>query len=390
MRRILGKHPSELTVPDLKQLTREGELWRESRFIEYKRQLPAKNSDSVRKFLETVSSFANTQGGLVIFGIKDQQGIPGKLSPLVDFNPDQDVIRLENYTRDHLDPPLTSIRATPIQDDGEDFLVLEIPRSLNGPHAVWMNKEGQYWRRGTGGKYIMDVGELREAFLESDAWLKATEKFRQERVDRIIGARTGGRIENTGPAVLLHILPLGPRHRIDIDSVALDWKSHLVPDLGIASSGTTARHNLNGGLVTVIGDRGGALVQYFRQGGIEVYASLDCYTFGTEGTFLDGRCLQEDLCSWMDKALGWMGCAEIEPPVVVYLSWLNVSNRRLTFRGRSPDAAPGKGFEEVTELQPEVILDDLHENAVPLEDLFAMMWQASGWDKSPVEPEAIG
>ena len=50
----------------------------ESRFLDYKESLP---SDEV-ELLKDVSAFANTQGGAIVYGIREDNTVPTEIAPL--------------------------------------------------------------------------------------------------------------------------------------------------------------------------------------------------------------------------------------------------------------------------------------------------------------------
>jgi predicted HTH transcriptional regulator len=48
----------------------------EGRRIEYKQKLPGRNDADKREFLADISAFANSSGGDLLFGIKEEDGLP--------------------------------------------------------------------------------------------------------------------------------------------------------------------------------------------------------------------------------------------------------------------------------------------------------------------------
>src|SRR5574341_2127742 len=71
---MIPKPLNEIIWQDVQILVKE--KVRESDTIEYKSQLPG-NADSEKiKFLAAVSSFANSVGGDLIFGIEEEAGLP--------------------------------------------------------------------------------------------------------------------------------------------------------------------------------------------------------------------------------------------------------------------------------------------------------------------------
>lgn len=102
---MLGKDLLELNLNDIELLIENGV--RESKRIEYKQTLP-ENSDSGKKeFLADISSFANSGGGDVIYGIACEDGLPTHLVGIETDNIDATVLRYESIIRDGLSPGLT-------------------------------------------------------------------------------------------------------------------------------------------------------------------------------------------------------------------------------------------------------------------------------------------
>src|SRR6185437_7719057 len=96
------------------------------------------------EFLYDVSSFANTAGGDIVFGIGDERDTAGKptgipLPPqgLAQENLSSEILRMENLVRDGIDPRIAGIEWLPIAGfPSGPVLVMRIPRSCIGPHMV--------------------------------------------------------------------------------------------------------------------------------------------------------------------------------------------------------------------------------------------------------------
>src|SRR4029077_19594593 len=178
MATILGKRFGDLTGKDVEKLVAEKR--HEDRHIEYKRQLPSKDpAEAVSKFGESVAPFANTEGGVMLYGVKEVDHVPTEIVGLTDVAEDVENRRLESYAREHIDPAVTNIvpHWHPWKD-GTKLLILEIPRSLVVPHGV----HGTFYGRQTGAKYAMTTHEVRQLFLERDYWEREAEEFRRARV----------------------------------------------------------------------------------------------------------------------------------------------------------------------------------------------------------------
>src|ERR1700752_1975983 len=89
----------------------------ESKTIEYKESLPSNSPEDKREFLADVSSFANAAGGHLIYGIREESGIPVELCSLQNIDADAQILRLENIIRDCIEPriPGVQMQAIPLQ-----------------------------------------------------------------------------------------------------------------------------------------------------------------------------------------------------------------------------------------------------------------------------------
>ena len=95
------------------------------------------NADADKKeFLADVSSFANTAGGDLIFGIEEKQGVPTGNPGLNVADFDLEIRRLESMIGDGIDPRIRqSIRV--VERKGKPaLLVVRVERSWIGPHRV--------------------------------------------------------------------------------------------------------------------------------------------------------------------------------------------------------------------------------------------------------------
>ena len=68
---MIGKALGEVTEADILELKKAGV--HEGTTIEYKREFPSGRDEDKREFLAHVSSFANTDGGDIIFGVNEDR-----------------------------------------------------------------------------------------------------------------------------------------------------------------------------------------------------------------------------------------------------------------------------------------------------------------------------
>lgn len=215
--RLRGKGVGDLTAEDLSALVTAKAP--ESVELEYKVELPGTADSDKKEYLADVSAFANTAGGVLLYGIETERDDDGKdtgiakdISGVVIPNENELRLRLTSIVRDGLDPRLVPDIAMQVIDveGAKQVLAIGVSRSVAGPHAVWFQKTGKFHRRSSAGKYQADTREIRRMFLERESWEEDVRAFR----DRTLGQRVSnaGERELVSLArVILHIVPLGRR-----------------------------------------------------------------------------------------------------------------------------------------------------------------------------------
>lgn len=108
----------------------------EGRDLEYKEALPGGSDSEKKEFLADVSSFANASGGVLLFGIRESEGLPDEVAGVEEIDPDREILRLENLMRDSLDPGIPGASIAALNLDGDCVVLVRVPRSWIGPHMV--------------------------------------------------------------------------------------------------------------------------------------------------------------------------------------------------------------------------------------------------------------
>lgn len=111
--------------------------------LEFKRAnaLSKENADKVTK---TFSAFANSDGGIVIYGIEEKDHVASNFS-FVDGNmiTTEHISQLARYVQ----PSIEGLKVFPIRQDGnisKSIYVVQVPRSEKAPH---MAKDHKYYKR---------------------------------------------------------------------------------------------------------------------------------------------------------------------------------------------------------------------------------------------------
>ena len=110
---------------------------KESRFIDYKRELPSTREADIKGFLADVSAFANSSGGAILFGIEEDKGEPIACPGVGNIKTDEVKRRLSSILENSLDPPLRGFDFETIETpEGKLVLVLRINQSPSAPHML--------------------------------------------------------------------------------------------------------------------------------------------------------------------------------------------------------------------------------------------------------------
>ncbi|WP_461256852.1 AlbA family DNA-binding domain-containing protein [Treponema sp. R80B11-R83G3] len=154
----------------------------EQKTLEFKRQLPDKNKDDEKiKLLQSIASFANTDGGIIIFGMKENS--EGEASEIINIetSTDDDFLRLTSMVKDRISPRLNPPEFRELIVENKKIYIMCIHSSFTKPHYV--NGNFVFYGRHSSGKYQLDISEIRALFLSSKS---AEEQFENFRINRIM------------------------------------------------------------------------------------------------------------------------------------------------------------------------------------------------------------
>jgi predicted HTH transcriptional regulator len=172
--RLRGKLVGKIEAEDILGLVENKAP--ESRVLEYKRELPGRTDDEKKEFLADVTAFANTAGGVIVYGVETEKdagiqdtGIPRSVVGVVVENQDKEQLRLGSLLHDGLDPSLVSqvaLQWIAAPGVGRVILLVGVAQSLIGPHRIKYQNSGKIWRRSESGKYQPDFAEMCRMFIE--------------------------------------------------------------------------------------------------------------------------------------------------------------------------------------------------------------------------------
>lgn len=109
---MLNKPLNNITESDV-LLLKEQKV-EEGKKIDYKQDVYGASDNEKKELLADVSSFVNTEGGDLLIGVEEKNGISISVEGVKLKNPDSKILRIENIIRNGLDPRvLVSTKAIP-------------------------------------------------------------------------------------------------------------------------------------------------------------------------------------------------------------------------------------------------------------------------------------
>jgi hypothetical protein len=205
---MIFKNINEITLDDIKSLI-ANEVG-ENKSLEYKSELNIASGDERKEFLADISSFANADGGDIIYGIKedDNTKLPSECNGINIQNEDELIRQIESLLRDSISPRITDIEYKTLHlEKNKYMLVIRIGMSYLMPHRVIYKGWDKFFSRNSKGKYPLDVNELRTAFTMSQTLIKSIDEYIAERIVIVAQNRNKELLENR-PIFLMQLIPL--------------------------------------------------------------------------------------------------------------------------------------------------------------------------------------
>jgi len=379
---MIAKQLSAITIDDLKNLLTS--QVREGRTIEYKLLLPGHTDTDKKEFLADVSSFANSIGGEIFYGIDAKNGIPVAIKGVNVSNIDAEVLKFEQVIKDCLEPRIQfEIGTLSIKPD-VIVMIIRIHKAWNSPHRVIYKAHNKFYSRNSAGKYELDTHELRTAFLLSETLNEQIRRFRTERISSIINNDSPLSIDPESilvqqiPKMVLHIIPIiAFNPEITFDLQAVRSNTALLPPM--RCTGWNHRNTLEGFLTYAENPiKTYSYVQLYRNGIVEAAVEI-------EQTSNDDKTIpywyESILVQRLRQYLKVMKQINISLPLFIFVSFVGTRDARLEVQ---PLYAMGNyRYNRDQIVLPEVMIRSYED---PIEQLLKsvldMFWNAFGYPNS--------
>jgi hypothetical protein len=361
----------------------------EGKTIDYKRDAVGRTDADKKEFLADVSSFANASGGHLIIGMDEEKGLPTKLLGLEVADIDVEKGRLDKIILSGLQPrmvPSHQIQVVKLKESGRPLIVIRIPKSITMPHMITFQDWNKFYSRNSHGKYPLDVGEIRNLFVMSEAQLDRIKRFREERIAKIIADETPVKLDHE-PRIVVHILPLSMSDPLAVHDLSDFPKGQNVFPMN--TNYMDERRNFDGYLAFSRSKAQGTFgyVQFFRTGAVEaVDSDMLRERWKDLPLIIPSVLYEQQIVYGLRRYLAALASLKVPPPLLIMVSLLGVRGYNMAVDKNKywGGAVPIKdGIDRDNLILPEVITDS-YEVDLPklLKPTFDAIWNATGWKES--------
>jgi len=354
----------------------------EGKHLEYKLTLPSGKYDDKKEFLADVSSFANSDGGTIIYGIREDKGIPSEITGMQIENSDAEILRLDNILRTSMEPRIIGVYLHPLMLSNSRYLIIVyIPRSFNPPHVVNFQGHWRFYSRNSAGKYPLEVSELRSLMTLSSTVRERIRNFRIERISRIKNRELPIPITD-GPKFIYHLIPLSSFAADTVIDLAKFEHSNIRLDLfydlikiynyeGILIHNQTKEHPANWYL------------QIFRNGCLEIFVG---YLHHPEGHSLDRNGFEEEMINSVNNYYSVIDFFGLSAPLILFHSIFDIKGYKIKlYEFERMREMTNRSFIQNDLILPDILLSEESFSNLPfiLKPLFDPIWNAAGHSQSP-------
>jgi hypothetical protein len=346
--------------------------------LEYKRDLPGHTHTDRKEFLRDVASFANTAGGHIVYGIREDAGRPMEAIGMAVADPDAEIARLENLLRDGIRPRISGIGVAAVSlSNGSHAILIRIPTSWAKPHMVTFQDDGKFYARNSNGKYSMDVDQLRTAFVLGSAINQRSRDLRAERISAILEQALP--ISIGGDCLhVLHVLPYSAFTDggfVDISAVDRDdTVVRLFP-----GNDNRLKFGLEG-VHFYPANASSRCLTIFRDGSVEL---LEPTPVNRSNAAIFELELERNIIDCFADAKAVQRRLGVNPPFAVFLSFLNVQGQNLNITEVRNPWNNGHAIEQEPLLISGTRADNFDTDGTrSLRPVFDGLWLPAGWPRS--------
>ncbi len=375
---MINKAITDISLSDLQDLIDNKRL--EDKVIEYKQELNINTDGQKKEFLYDVSSFSNTNGGDIIFGIMSKDGLPTEIVGISCKSNEVDPLKqkIDNIIIYGLKPRLPSFTIHIVNINEEKIcLVIRLAKSWYAPHAVTFDNTFRFYARNSSGKYPLDVDELRYAFLRGEETKEKLARLISERYTKILD--NDGIYKLKGRSIItLHIVPI---EAVD-NHAKFSIKEQNSISTKLMTLGNGGNHFINAhgvGLLNGYFKDNSGYSMLFTNGLIEYVESGVLSRFGNdERKSIPSTYIEREVIKCVNRGRMVLNEIGLVHPYYVYLSFFNVKDFHLEVNHRF------MLFEDTVNIENNIIINPIEigdynmSSDKVLQPLFDSLWNAFG------------
>lgn len=354
----------------------------EGKTLDYKEKFSGTSDSDKKEFLADISSFANSSGGDIIYGIREEKGIPAELVGLEISKEELDkkILWIDDLIRQGIKPRISGIKSRAIElKNGKYAIVIRIPKSWRSPHCVTLKDSFKFHARSSNGKYQLDVDELRSAFNFSDTIDRKIKEFREERIAKIV-ADEGHMKQGNGAKIVIHVIPVSSFNiGTKFDIVNMYDRLHNKIPMPIYCSGCDYRINFDGiNLYSQFNQDGinFSYVQVYKNGVIEAVNSSMLGYF-SDKKIIPSRAFESEIIKCVKMYYEYLKAINIELPFLVSVTLTNVKGFKILYN--SPWDKLTQEIDRDILLVSDIIIEEANSSfEKELKPIFDSIWNACG------------
>lgn len=366
----------------------------ETKRLEYKAILPGKTDEDRAEFLKDVSALANTDGGDIVYGMAENQGIASAFVLIENGRLDTEINRLRQILNNGVRPRIPGVEIFPVEiEAGRSVVVVHVPASHIGPHQVTAMNSFRFHARHANGTYPLEVDELRDKILRQASLPERMREFRHSRVELIRSQPEDMPYDlDYERKLVMHFLPeqtFGRYDAVDVSQIAVrgvklnNITAHApVPD----AYGMNYRTNIDGALYMKRIEGGvGWYVQVFNDGSVEFVDTRALWNSSNEAVLYPNR-VEGDMFGGYDFAVAVFKELGIQGRFYTFATALGAKGLTLVTPGRMPLTLSLIGEDVTVGRDPAyfngIVIEDMNKPAQEaLYPIVAQLWRACAFEK---------
>ncbi|MEQ8241757.1 MAG: ATP-binding protein [Cyclobacteriaceae bacterium] len=384
---LLGKPIDDITADDIQRLIDNSIP--ENRSLDYKKEIKLNKDGEKKEFLFDVSSFRNTEGGCIIYGIEEQKddsgqntGTPLKVSGISTENEDKLTQQIEDLVKNGTEPSISNLKLNFLNVDEAKVLILGISKGIGLPCMVTMNHSNKFYKRRNSGKFLVDIYELNDMFMHNKLLKDQINNFILSRVNDV---RTGNVFPNIlkDHSFFVHLIPFDFQTETNLDFRNPDQLNLTTRMKPLHSGGWNWMYNFDGFATFSQQDRQNidSYDQVFRNGIYEAYCSSLTYDNRNGQKTIFGDHLIKDTEEKIKSGLSILKDLGVDPPIYVSISMINfqdvVLERAMRF---------SRPIVQTNLRLPIIQISSFSEPILEtIKPIFDIIWQTVGFAESPIK-----